>query len=32
MEWKSKIEKILNWIITIATALLVLLDKLVAGM
>jgi hypothetical protein len=26
--WKDKIEKILNWLITIATALLVLLDKI----
>jgi len=25
---KTKIEKVLNWIITIATALVVLLDKL----
>jgi hypothetical protein len=28
MTWKQKVEKWLNWIITIATALLVLLDKL----
>jgi uncharacterized membrane protein len=28
MNWKDKIEKILNWVITIATALIVLLDKL----
>jgi len=28
MDWKTKAEKILNWIITIATAVIVLLDKL----
>jgi len=28
MDWKTKAEKILNWIITIATAIIVLLDKL----
>jgi hypothetical protein len=29
MTLKEKIEKILNWIITIATALIVLIDKLI---
>jgi hypothetical protein len=28
MTWKEKVEKALNWIITIATALIVLIDKL----
>jgi len=28
MDWKTKAEKVLNWIITIATAIIVLLDKL----
>lgn len=28
MTWKEKAEKVLNWLITIATALIVLLDKL----
>jgi hypothetical protein len=28
MNWKEKAERILNWVVTIATALIVLLDKL----
>jgi len=30
MTLKQKIEKILNWVVTIATALLVLIDKILA--
>lgn len=28
MNWKAKVEKVINWVITIATAILVLLDKI----